>query len=175
MAPVAIRREYYYLHGAPITTGYLIAGDNLPDPLPDPTGGAPYIAWPMPEWMPRQVFIVQAIAGFECLKGKGQAYEVEVWVDPSGKSFFSTDPPGLEANFERDIALIQDYMNPIPREKFSYSPSFVGCPVLWNRDNGDLLVFKIAASTELAWVTIEIQFIVALEGVTDWPIIGPGY
>src|SRR5215468_2600823 len=118
-----VRREYYYVQGGPIATGYLIAGDGLPDPLPNPTGAVPYMPWPMPDWMPRKVLITQAIACFECLNGDGNAYEVEVWVDPGGYSFWSTEDeggPGLEANGERDVSLIQDYMLPIPREKFSY-------------------------------------------------------
>jgi len=180
-------REYYYEYGAQVYAGYLIAGDGLPNPLPNPSGQAPYIDWPMPTWMPRQVLIHHCIVGFEYNEGShaedyndglkwSQAVEMEVWVDPKGKSFFSTNPPGLEANFERDISLLQYYSKYPPQEVLTtreHVPPIENIPILWDRDAKDLLVFKIAASAPLTWVTVELFFEVA-QTVTV-PTIGPGY
>lgn len=161
------------MYGAPIAAGYFIAGNNLPDPLPNPSGAAPYIAWPMPDWMPQQVFIIEACVGYECTNGRGNLAEMEMWVDPGGKSFFSTDPPGLEANFERDISIIQHAEFPIARESLIWSNDFSACPILWNRRAGDLIMLKVAASTPLPWISIEIRF--PVENTIPLPALGPGY
>src|SRR5215813_5933103 len=116
----------------------------------------------IPDDLPRQLYISRAWTAFEYNDTDGQdsqAVEVEMWVDIAGQSYFSTDPPGLEANYQHDISILETYnWHPI-REVFNWSRHH-SPPILCDFDNGDLLAVKFACSYPLMWTSAQFQYIV---------------
>jgi hypothetical protein len=104
----------------------------------------------------------------------GVGCEIAAFIDPGGKSYGTSHPPGQEANMERNITLIggdNAYDQTVPYEKLADSGECT--PVLWDRTAGDRLVAMYANNPPLDWVYLEIQFLA--NSTASVPSIGTGY
>jgi hypothetical protein len=149
-----ITRSYYW-EGPPIPVGgaWFIAGTDQLD--------SGFQALPIPDWMPEQVFISRLWAGYEYDETSVKDYmamEIEAWVDPHGASYFSTTPPGQEANYQRTISVMQVYDKHPVQEVLRWSEDYTRAPILWDRSKNDLFAIKFACSESTVWSAMEIQF-----------------
>ena len=118
---------------------------------------SPYFDLPLTDDFPQRALIRRALlmCGNSTLSSAG---EIHLWVDPAGKYFHGSTPPGQETSKSIGDLITVVRMGSVPPVYQPELDEVMPDPILFNRAVGDMLGLLFAPAPSFDWISINLEY-----------------